>query len=52
MVSFENLGKSMTPSLSELKVTPSFCFANKIPDNVTATNEYTGVHKVEKIQDS
>ena len=28
----------MTSCLSELKVTPSFCFAFKIPDNVTATN--------------
>ena len=28
----------MTPSLSGLKVTPSFCFAFKIPDYVTATN--------------
>ena len=34
MVSFE---KSMTPSLLELKVKPSFCFAFKIPDDVTAT---------------
>ena len=30
----------MTPSLLELKVTPSVCFANKIPDNVTTTNIY------------
>ena len=30
----------MPPSLSELKVIPSFCFAFKIPDDVTATNEY------------
>ena len=30
----------MPPSLSELKVTPSFCFASKIPDNPTATNNY------------
>ena len=37
MVSFENFVKSMQPSLSELKVTPSFCFAFKIPDDVTAT---------------
>ena len=29
--------KSMPPSLSELKVLPSFCFAFKIPDDVTAT---------------
>ena len=37
MVSFENFVKSMTPSLLELKVTPSFCFTFKIPDDVTAT---------------
>ena len=40
MVSFENFVKSMPPSLSELKVIPSFCFAFKIPDDVTATNTY------------
>jgi hypothetical protein len=28
----------MVPSLLELKFTPSFCFANKISDKVTATN--------------
>ena len=28
----------MPPSLSELKFLPSFCFAFKIPDDVTATN--------------
>ena len=38
MVSFEIFVKSMPPSLSELKVLPSFCFAFKIPDNVTVTN--------------
>ena len=37
MVSFENFVKSMPPSLSELKVTPSFCFAFKILDDVTAS---------------
>ena len=31
----------MTSCLSELKVTPSFCFAFKIPDNATATINYT-----------
>ena len=41
MVSFENFVKSMPPSLSELKVIPSFCFAFKIPDDVTATNTYS-----------
>ena len=40
MVSFENFVKSMPPSLSELKVTPSFCFSFKIPDDPTATNTY------------
>ena len=39
MVSFENFVKSMPPSLSELKVTPSFCFPFKIPDDPTATSE-------------
>ena len=29
--------KSMTSCLSKLKVTPSFCFAFKIPDDVTAS---------------
>ena len=43
MLSFENNVKSMPPSLSELKVTPSFCFAFKIPDDVTASNIY-GAH--------
>jgi hypothetical protein len=40
MVSFEIFVKSMPPSLSELKVTPSFCFPFKIPDNPTATIIY------------
>ena len=39
MVSFEIFVKSMPPSLSELKVLPSFCFAFKIPDDVTVTNK-------------
>jgi hypothetical protein len=38
MVSFEIFVKSMPPSSSELKVKPSFCFAFKIPDDVTTTN--------------
>ena len=38
MVSFENFVKSMPPSLSELKLTPSFCFPFKIPDDPTASN--------------
>ena len=38
MVSFENFVKSMLPISSELKVTPSFCFPFKIPDDPTATN--------------
>ena len=37
----ENFVKSMPPSLSELKVTPSFCFPFKIPDDPTATNTYS-----------
>ena len=37
MLSFENFVKSMPPSLSELKVTPSFCFAFKFPDDPTAS---------------
>ena len=40
MVSFENFVKLVSPSLSELKVTPSFCFAFKIPDDVTASIIY------------
>ena len=40
MVSFEIFVKAMPPSLSELKVLPSFCFAFKIPDNVAASNTY------------
>ena len=40
MVSFENFVKSMPPTLSELKVTPSFCFPFKIPDDPTATITY------------
>ena len=36
--------KSMPPSLSELKVIVlSFCFAFKIPDDVTATSMYVNV---------
>ena len=31
--------KAMPPSLLELKVIPSFCFAFKIPDDVTASNK-------------
>ena len=40
IVSFENFVKSMPPNLSELKVTPSFCFPFKIPDDLTATSKY------------
>ena len=40
MLSFEKFVKSMPPSLSELKVTPTFCFAFKIPEDLTATNKY------------
>ena len=41
MVSFEIFVKSMQPSLLELKVTPSFCFPFKIPDDPTATIIHT-----------
>ena len=37
MVSFEIFVKAMPPSLSELKVLPSFCFALKIPDDRAVT---------------
>ena len=40
MVSFENFVKSMPPSLSELKVLPSFCFPIKIRDDRTASTIY------------
>ena len=40
MVSFEIFVKAMPPSLSELKVLPSFCFAFKIPDDRAVTNIY------------
>ena len=35
--------KAMPPSLSELKVLPSFCFAFKIPDDRAVTNIYMRV---------
>ena len=37
VVSFEIFVKAMPPSLSELKVLPSFCFAFKIPDDMAAS---------------
>ena len=40
MVSFEIFVKAMPPSLSELKVLPSFCFPFKIPDDRAVTNIY------------
>ena len=40
MVSFEIFVKAMQPSLSELKVLPSFCFAFKIPDDRAVTILY------------
>ena len=40
MVSFEIFVKAMPPSLSELKVLSSFCFAFKIPDDRAVTNIY------------
>ena len=45
MVSFETFVKSMPPSLSELKVTPSFCFPFKIPDDPTETRYIVGQTK-------
>jgi hypothetical protein len=42
MVSFEIFVKAMPPSLSELKVLPSFCFPIKIRDDRTASNLYIG----------
>ena len=53
MVSFEIFVKSMPPSLSELKVLPSFCFAFKIPDDVTVTNKYhilQDFHNIKAVQ--
>ena len=35
----------MPPSLTELKVTPSFCFAFKITDDVTASNTQNRIHR-------
>ena len=43
MVSFKIFVKSMPPNLSESKVTPSFCFAFKIPDDRTASNTYHSI---------
>ena len=42
MVSFEIFVKAMPPSLSELKVLPSFCFAFKIPDDRAVSSIYRG----------
>ena len=39
----------MTSCLSKLKVTPSFCFAFKIPDNPTATNTYPTYRSEENV---
>ena len=38
IVIFENFVKSITSCLSKLKVTPSFCFTFKIPDDPTASS--------------
>ena len=38
IVIFENFVKLGSPTLSELKVTPSFYFPFKIPDDPTATS--------------
>ena len=48
MVSFEIFVKSMPPSLSELKVTPSFCFAFKIPVDRAVT--IVDIHVIYKVQ--
>ena len=40
IVIFEIFVQSMMSCLSKLKVTPSFCFAFKIPDDKTATTQY------------
>ena len=40
IVIFENFVKSMTSSLLKLKVTPNFCFALKIPDDLITTTIY------------
>ena len=40
IVIFENFVQSMTSCSSKLKVTPSFCFAFKIPDDMTASTKY------------
>ena len=40
IIIFENFVKSIMFSLSKLKVTPSFCFAFKIPDDPTASSNY------------
>ena len=40
IVIFENFVKSMMSCLSKLKVSPSFCFAFKIPDDPNATITY------------
>ena len=49
IVIFENV-KSITPSLSKLKVTPSFCFAFKIPDNLTASSIYNFGQNISELQ--
>ena len=59
MFSFENFVKSMPLSSSELKVTPSFCFAFKIPDARAVISIYAdmvggwvgGVQKDQKYAD-
>ena len=49
IVIFEIFVKSMTSCLSKLKVTPSFCFAFKIPDNVTASTKQGAIFNKYKI---
>ena len=44
MVRFKNFVKLVSPSLLELKVTPSFCFAFKILDNQPQLMNICSVH--------
>ena len=50
MVSFEIFVESMLPSLSELKVLPSFCFAFKIPDDRAVTIIYHNFECLTELQ--
>jgi hypothetical protein len=52
IVIFENFVKSMTSCLSKLEVTPSFCFAFKIPNDVTANNIYFSIQDQNKAMEA